>query len=65
MGTPDDYLDEAPEDGDFDLMDECGLGDDGQCILAGTAHCDFECPMRDSARFAGSAAWRKVHGEKA
>ena len=39
--------------------DECGLGDDGQCALAGTEHCDFCCPYRDSDLFAGSAAWNR------
>jgi hypothetical protein len=36
---------------------ECGLGRNGQCSLAGTEHCDFVCPFRDSEDFAGSAAW--------
>jgi hypothetical protein len=37
---------------------ECGLGGDGQCSLAGSEHCDFVCPFRESEDFAGSAAWR-------
>lgn len=42
----DDELDEWEE-----AFDECGklpphLG--GGCTLAGTEHCDFECPFRDS-----------------
>ena len=52
-------------DDDYDELDaleealqECGLDNDGQCGLAGTEWCDFECPMRDSEFFAGSAAWR-------
>lgn len=44
------------------LNDECGLGDDGQCALAGIEYCDFECPYRDSDLFAGSAAWNRKHG---
>jgi hypothetical protein len=40
---------------------ECGLHRDGQCGLAGTEHCDFTCPFRDSEHFAGSAAWRAKH----
>jgi hypothetical protein len=46
---------------DDDFEDECGLGDDGQCALAGTEHCDFECIYRDSDLFAGSAAWCRKH----
>ena len=51
-------------DGWDDLMDECALGPDGQCGHAGSEHCDFRCPMRDSDLFAGSAAWRKKHGQR-
>jgi hypothetical protein len=58
-------MDDEPlfEDGDeFDeLMSECSLGDDGQCSMAGTEHCDFECPMRDSEEFCGSKAWNEKH----
>lgn len=52
------------EDGDeFGELDaECGLDDEGQCSLAGTEHCDFTCPYRDSEDFAGSAAWNKKFG---
>lgn len=50
----DDPRDLLDEDGDdFD----CGLMPDGQCRLAGSEQCDFDCPNRDSARFVGSAAW--------
>lgn len=52
-----DYLDE--------LLQECGLGHDGQCSMAGTEHCDFVCPMRESEDFCGSAAWRKKHDSDA
>ena len=62
----DDEIDGADDYDEMDdILGECHLGDDGQCGMAGTEWCDFECPMRDSAQFAGSAAWRKVHGEKA
>ena len=60
----DDYPDDDNEydfDEEYDLLDECGLGDDGQCSQAGTEHCDFECPMRDSDQFVGSKAWREKH----
>jgi hypothetical protein len=69
--VPADYwADDAPEDDgdDFDNEDwldmECGLDDDGQCSQAGTEHCDFECPWRDSDQFAGSEAWNRSHGDK-
>ena len=44
-------------------LSECQLMRDGQCLLAGSQWCDFECPMRDSEHFAGSAAWNKAHGK--
>lgn len=55
----DDDLD-RDNDGDEDdwLELECGLMRDGQCAMAGTEHCDFTCPNRDSA---GSTAWNKKH----
>jgi hypothetical protein len=63
--NPEDDFDETDSD-DFDeLMQECGLGHDGQCSMAGTEHCDFVCPMRDSEDFCGSAAWRKKHDRPA
>ena len=55
------------DDSDYELdpMEEaemeCGLGPRGQCSLAGTEHCDFVCPFRNSEHFAGSAAWRAKH----
>lgn len=61
---PDDGLPDDDEDEDDDLMDECMLGRDGQCGLAGTEHCDFRCPMRDSEFFAGSKAWKKKRAGK-
>lgn len=55
-----DFADAAEgEDDEAWLLDlECGLGADGQCMNAGSEHCDFECPYRDSEDFAGSEAWR-------
>ena len=39
----DDYDDHEPDyEGDIDL-DDCGLGPDGQCSMAGTEWCDWEC----------------------
>lgn len=64
---PADYFDEM-DDGEPEELDpleealsECGLGDDGQCRLAGSEWCDFTCPMRDTEYFAGSEAWMKKH----
>jgi hypothetical protein len=57
----DDYsaYDDKPEEMDplEEKLAECQLMPDGQCLLAGSERCDFECPMRDSEHFAGSAAW--------
>lgn len=50
-------------DDDSDCRDfDCGLRRDGQCSQAGTEHCDFECPNRNSDLFVGSVAWRQKHG---
>jgi len=60
----DDYdSDDFDRDEDDDLMDECGLMDGGQCMMAGTEHCDFSCPMRDSELFAGSRAFCWKHSQ--
>lgn len=66
----DDHLYEFDDDNEFDdneddwLEQECGLRHDGQCSQAGTEHCDFTCPWRNSEDFVGSAAWNKKHGIK-
>lgn len=59
------YDDDNEYDADDDdwLDMECGLASDGQCSQAGTEHCDFVCPRRNSENFAGSKAWRVKHGE--
>lgn len=54
----DDFYDEEDE---LDREHDCGLDGEGQCSLAGTEWCDFECPYRDSELFAGSEAWRRKH----
>lgn len=62
--------DDLPDDdNEYDAEDEfefdCHLDpESGQCGAAGSEECDFECPYRDSEFFAGSAAWRRKHGEK-
>lgn len=50
----DDYDDDLDDDFDdeceYDPLDECGLLPahlGGGCTLAGTEHCDFDCPFRD------------------
>ena len=53
------YYDGCDDESDDDA--ECGLSPDGQCGLAGSEHCDFDCPYRDSEFFAGSKAWDKAH----
>ncbi len=47
--------------GDDEWEMACGLMRDGYCSQAGTEHCDFECPNRNSDLFIGSAAWRAKH----
>lgn len=60
----DDYDFDVDGDSQFDeLMQECGLGSNGQCSLAGTEHCDFECPLRNSEDFCGSEAWLRKHNK--
>lgn len=41
------YLDDLCEE---DPALDCGLTDEGLCMLAGTEHCDFDCPYRDSCK---------------
>jgi len=61
--TPDEpyEFDDYDEFDELDREHDCGLGDDGQCALAGTEWCDFECANRDSDMFAGSAAGLAKH----
>lgn len=56
-----DYDDDDYDDEDDWLEQECALGHDGQCGLAGSEHCDLVCPNRNSELFVGSTAWRKKH----
>lgn len=64
---PDDY-DDSDDDTFDDLYDDeddladCALDPgSGQCGHAGSEHCDFECPLRNSDDFAGSRAFCKKH----
>lgn len=59
----DDFEDDDGSSDECDWLEmECGLMHDGQCAMAGTEHCDFTCPNRDSEDFCGSAPWIKKHG---
>jgi len=67
MGNPSDdenYLDDDEEPEDEFGDDECMLMADGQCMMAGSEWCEFECPWRDSEFFAGSKAWNEKHKVK-
>lgn len=67
IGDPRDYADD--DDGGWEANDmddfDCRLRPDGQCLLAGSEECDWDCPNRMSDRFVGSPAWRKKHEGKA
>ena len=39
--------DEFEEDEYEQALSQCGITQDGYCMLAGTEYCDFECPFRD------------------
>lgn len=51
-----DYMDEGD-----DLDGDCGLLPNGQCMMAGSEDCDWECPHSHGPFFAGSAGWHKRH----
>lgn len=54
----DDYdCDELEDEFEFD----CGLGPDGQCSMAGSEDCDWECPHSRGEFYAGSELWHKKH----
>jgi hypothetical protein len=36
-------------DEEGDGLDECAMMPDGYCMLAGTEHCEWECPMTYSS----------------
>jgi len=46
LNPPDSGCDIDDELGEMDFDTDCGIGNDGYCVLAGTEHCDFECPNR-------------------
>lgn len=55
MADQDDYMYEQYDDDfeqDEDVEAECGLMPDGQCMLAGTEHCDWDCGALNEQRIA-------------
>lgn len=60
----DDWPDDDIDDEDA-WMDDCGLDPStGQCMSAGTEHCDWRCPGSSSASFAGSRAWYEAQSKR-
>lgn len=59
-----DYADEFddcdPDEDEFSDFD-CGLRIDGQCSMAGTETCDWDCPHSHGPYYAGSEAWNRRH----
>ena len=42
----DDFICEDEYDQEEDLLDQCGyIPGEGMCMLAGTEHCDWDCPF--------------------
>lgn len=58
------WQDYAPYD-EFDddgcREDECGLCPDGQCTMAGSEFCDFQCAERNGPWFAGNPEFAERH----
>lgn len=52
-----DYDDPYDDDEHFD----CALGPDGQCAMAGSEDCDWDCPNSHGEFYAGSNLWHKKH----
>lgn len=53
MTNPDDaydYYDDDDWDPEYEDKVECGLMPDGQCYLAGTEHCDWDCGKLNAQR---------------
>ena len=60
MSEPYNYDDDFLDEDEDDFFD-CGLGFDGQCALAGSEDCDWECPHSHGPRYCGSNAWHLAH----
>lgn len=45
FGESDDYDDDPPPDPFDEALGECGMTQGGDCMLAGTEFCDWECPI--------------------
>ncbi|MEO9231538.1 MAG: hypothetical protein ABI216_21670 [Devosia sp.] len=57
---PHDYDDDF-EDDDYDDFEDCGMGPDGQCSMAGSEWCDWDCPRsRASDRIAAMKHRAKI-----
>lgn len=37
----------SDDDWEEQMIMECQMLPDGQCLLAGSEHCEFDCPFRD------------------
>lgn len=53
-----DYMDEGDE-----FEEECGLMPDGQCVLAGTEHCDWDCGRLSQARIQAMKEAKSKEGQ--
>lgn len=48
---------------DGEIPHDCGLLLNGQCLLAGSEECDWDCPNSHGPFYAGSECWHKRHNE--
>lgn len=48
----DDHIFDYMGEGDDEFEEECGLGPDGLCSMAGTEHCDWDCGRLNEERIA-------------
>lgn len=55
----DGFDDDEPDDFEDEGWDECGMTPSGQCTLAGTEWCDWDCPRNKPCKPAGRAALTK------
>jgi len=46
----DHFYDQHDDDFEDEFEEECGLMPDGQCTLAGTEHCDWDCGALNDQR---------------
>jgi len=55
----DPYDDDLEDDEDDLYVDECGMGHDGQCSMAGSEWCDWDCPIMAQHARARIAAMKR------